>query len=309
MKNSSIKCAVCSVRLTPIVFILAMVLALASVPYAIGQTFTTMTNVFTTTGLYTSNVYSTYTVGTTTETAVSANTFVSTADTISPAPAGRFCVYDSWNITVSPGTTEVTGTIGPPSGEIDFLVMNDNQYNDFSHYGGCAGPWDAEVAVYSLTSTYSLDWKNPPAGWYYFIFFNEKTGPSSGTVVTPFVLVATFNQVQTSTVYNVVTNQVAGSATQTVTSLQVTQAPTGIGIGSGLNPEIVIGIIIVLLVVVVALYFVKSRPKPEGGTRVSEEQRATVTQRRTDDKQFCLGCGKPLPVGSKFCNKCGAAQE
>jgi ribosomal protein L40E len=189
--------------------------------------------------------------------------------------------------------------------------MNQNQYYDLKHYGSCEDvqSWAAEVAVYGLTSTYSLDWTNPPAGWYYFMFLSEAVGAYHATVYTPFVLVATFNQVETSTVYNVVTNQVTGSATQTVTSLQVTQVAPGIGVGSGLNLEIVAGIIIVVLVVIAALYFVKSRPKPEGGTRVSEEQRATVTQRRTDDKQFCLGCGKPLPVGSKFCNKCGAAQE
>jgi ribosomal protein L40E len=293
-------------QLTPIIFIFAMVLAVASVPYAIGQTFTTMTNVFTTTGLYTWNVYSTNTVGTTTETVVSANTIASTTDKIQPGGSRLECYYDYWNITISPGTSELTGTIGPPSGQIDFYIMNQNQYYYFEH-GSCEDTYPGEVAVYHLTSAYSLDWKNPPAGWYYLIFFSEKFGPNVSTVYTPFVLVATSNQVQTSTVYNVVTNQVTGSATQTVTSLQVTQlAP---GVGSGLNLEIVAGIIIVVLVVVAALYYVKSRPKPEGEIRVREEQRATVTQRRTDDKQFCLECGKPLPVGSKFCNKCGATQE
>jgi hypothetical protein len=265
---------------------------------------------FTTTGLYTSNVYSTYTVGTTTETAVSANTFVSTTDTIPKPPKSYGCEFDWLNITISPGTSEVTGTIGPPSSKIDFFIMNQNQEHDFKQYTECGEPipyLSAEVAVYGLTSTYSLDWTNPPAGWYYFIFFNEALGLNTVTVVTPFVLVATYNELQTSTVYNVVTNQVTGSATQTVTSLQVTQVAPGIG--SGLNSEIIAGIIIAVLVVIAALYFIKSRPKPEGGARVWEKQRATVTQRRTGDKAFCLECGKPLPVGSKFCNKCGAAQE
>jgi len=280
-----------------------MVLAVGSVPYAIGQTLTTITNVLTTTGFYTSNVYSTNTVGTTTETVVSENTFLSTTDTIQKAPASYFCTLDSWNITVSPGTTEVTGTIGPPSSQIDVMIMNQNQYYDFSHYGGCGGPWSAEVAVYGLTSTYSLNWNNPPPGWYYLVFLNEKTGLANTGVVTPFVLVATLNQIQTSTVYNVVTNPVSGAVTQTVTSLQVTQVAPGIGLGSGLNLEIIAGIIIVVLVVVAALYFVNSRPKSEGG-----KQEATQ-RKKTDDELFCSNCGKPLPVGSKFCNKCGATQE
>ena len=85
-------------RLTALVFVFVMVLAVGSVPYAIGQTLTTITNVLTTTGFYTSNVYSTNTVGTTTETVVSENTFLSTTDTIQKAPASYFCTLDSWNI-------------------------------------------------------------------------------------------------------------------------------------------------------------------------------------------------------------------
>jgi ribosomal protein L40E len=310
MKNPSIlTVGFVHLRLTPIIFIFAMVFAVASVPYAIGQTFTSMTNVFTTTGLYTSNVYSTNTVGTTTQTIVTSNTFASTTNTISQV-GGHHCFFDYWNVTIDPGTLDVTGTIGPPSSKIDFFIMNQNQYFDFDHSTCGAAPYSAEVAVYGLTSTYSLDWNNPPPGWYYFIFSSETFGTAAqGTITTPFVLVATFNQVQTSTVYNVVTNQVSGAETQTVTSLEVTQVPPSIGIGSGLNLEIIGGIIVVVLVVVAALYLVKSRPKPEGERGAREERRATVTQRRTDDKQFCLECGKPLPVGSKFCNKCGAAQE
>ena len=289
-------------RLTALVFVFVMILAVGSVPYAIGQTLTTITNVWTTTGFYTSNVYSTNTVGTTTEMVVSENTFVSTTDTLVPAQGTHECYFDHWNITVNPGTLEITGTIGPPSEKIDFFIMNQNQFYDFWHYGGCtSGPFSAEVAVYGLTSTYSLDWTNPPPGWYYFIFYSEAVGTNLVTVITPFVLVATYNQAQTSTVYNEVTNQMTGTETQIVTSLQATQVASSIG--SGLNLGIIAGIVVVVVVLVAALYFVKSRPKSQGG-----KQEATL-RKKTDDESLCSNCGKPLPVGSKFCNKCGATQE
>jgi hypothetical protein len=104
-----------------------------------------------------------------------------------------------------------------------------------------ATPYAAEVAVYDLTTTYSLDWRNPPVGWYYFIFSSETA--MNPIILTPFVLVATFNEVQTSMVLNTVTSQISGTATQTITSIQVTEASTGIM--SGLNTEIVRVIVIV----------------------------------------------------------------
>jgi len=196
-----------SKRVWYVVTLLVLVLVGGALLYSFNSTLTPSGNsAGSSTGVYPSNVYSTSTIGTTTETVVSESTLMSTTDTISKAPTTYSCEYDYWNITVSLGTTEITGTIGPPSSQIDFMIMNQNQYYDFSHYGGCAGPWSAEVAVYGLTSTYSLNWNNPAPGWYYFIFFNEKIGLASSNVYTPFVLIATVNQVQTSTVVNVVTN-------------------------------------------------------------------------------------------------------
>jgi len=291
------RCRGCSLRLTPAIFVLTIVLSLASVPYAIGQTLTTLTSRFTTTGVYTTNVYSTNTVGSTTITVESLNTFISTADTIS-AGAARFCTFDYWNITIDPGTTAVTGTIGPPSSPIDFFIMNQAQYDYFDHSSCDTSSYPAEVAVYSVTTTYSLNWQNPPTGWYYFIFFTESV--HNPTVVTPFVLVAMNNKVQTSTILNTVTNQVTGVASQTLTSVQVTEASTGVL--PGFSPDLIAGIIVVVLIVVVTMYLAKSRTRQEGKPITSAAQ-------PTGDKLFCLNCGKPLPVGSKFCNKCGTEQE
>jgi hypothetical protein len=196
-----------------------------------------------------------------------------------------------WNITIDPGTSEVTGTIGPPSNKIDFFIMNQQQYHDFRH-SACDEIYTAEIAKYSLTSTYSLDWKNPQPGWYYFIFSSNDVG-THPTVTTPFILVATYNQAETSTVYNVATNVVTVSGTQTLTSSQVTQVPTGTGLS--LDPTLVAGLVIVVIAICGALYFVKSRQGKKQG--------------KVEGKAFCLNCGEELPRGSKFCNKCGSKQE
>jgi len=283
-------------RFSTLLLILSIVFAIASIPSSASQTFTTETNVMTTTGLFTSAVYSTNTVGTTTQTIVSSNTFISTTDILA-SNAGRVCTYDPWNITVDPGTIEVTGTIGPPSSRIDFYIMNQNQFYAFSNSLCGNIPYAAEVAVYGLISTYSLDWKNPPTGWYYFIFSSTTLGASVPKVTTPFVLVATFNQEQTSTVYNMVTNQVALTATQTVSSTQITQAVTGLNFG--VDPTIIVAIVVVVIVIIAALYVVRSRPKV----------RKSRAKSSTSNGQFCLNCGKALPTGSKFCNKCGTPQE
>ena len=248
----------------------------------------------TTTGLFTSTIYSTNTVGTITQIIVSSNTFISTTDTIAKAVLAH-CTFDDWNITIDPGTTEVTGTIGPPSSTIDFYIMNQNQFSNFNHSACGNTPYAAEVAVYDLTSTYSLDWKNPPTGWYYFIFSTETSGNSA--IATPFVLVATLSQEQTSTVYNVVTNQVPLTATQTVSSTQVTQVATGLSFG--VDPTIIAAIVVVVIVILAALYFVRRRP------RVKESRTASSTFNR----QFCLNCGQTIRTGSKFCTKCGSPQE
>lgn len=283
-------------RFSTLLLILSIVFAIASVPSTASQTFTTVTDVLTTTGLLTQTVYSTNTIGTTTQTIVSSNTFISTTDTIGNSGT-HICTFDYWNITIDPGTIDVTGTIGPPSSKIDFYIMNQKQFSDFNHSECGNTPYVAELAVYDLTSTYSLDWKNPPTGWYYFIFSSTTLGASVPKVTTPFVLVATFNQEQTSTVYNMVTNQVALTATQTVSSTQITQAVTGLNFG--VDPTIIVAIVVVVIVIIAALYVVRSRPKV----------RKSRAKSSTSNGQFCLNCGKALPTGSKFCNKCGTPQE
>jgi hypothetical protein len=133
-----------------------------------------------------------------------------------------YCNWDYWNLTVNPGTSEITGTIGPDNTRIGFYIMTQQQYNDFKNSvaGDCAGPWNGDVVVESLTSAYALNWTNPPPGSYYVVFFNYG---SSFPITTPFFLVATSAQEQTSTIYSVAAAGVTVPTTETMTSLQVSQ--------------------------------------------------------------------------------------
>jgi hypothetical protein len=281
-------------RLITALLILIIVLGGASFPSALSQAFTTVTNTLTTTNVITSNAYSTNTIGTVTQTVLTMNTFVSTEDTIQKPAGSSGCYYGWWNITVDPGTTEVTGTIGPPSSQIDFYIMNPQQYVLFSHESCDQGPYDAQVASYGLTSTYSLDWKNPAPGWYAFVFSTTSIGAAGFTITTPFTLVASFNQAETSTEYNVFTNQVTLQNTQTLTSVQVSQV-SGL-LSSPIGPTTLVIAVVVVVAVVAALFFVRSRQGKQTKTKIGGQT-------------FCINCGKELPLGSKFCNKCGSSQE
>jgi len=246
-------------------------------------------------------------VGTTTITAASNSTIISnTINTVSVF-GPNYCSWSYWNITIEPGTSEVSGTIGPSSYKIGFYIMNHQQFTDLKSEASvdCSGPFPGEVVVESLTSAYSLDWANPPAGSYYVVFFNS--GGASFPIATPFFLVATSAQEQTSTIYSVAAAEVTVPATETVTTAIVQQLAQPGNI-SGLNPEIIGGIIVAVVAVAAALYFVRSKQrKPVEGTRVYDQ--ATVTLRQESDKKFCINCRKQIPAGSKFCNECGADQD
>jgi ribosomal protein L40E len=181
--------------------------------------------------------------------------------------------------------------------------MNQQQYHLFNRSECGNTPYAAEVAVYGLTSMYSLDWKNPPPGWYYFIFSTE--APGNSAITTPFVLVATFNQAETSTEYNVVTNQVTLQNTQTLTSVQVSQVSS---LTTPAAPTILVIAAVIVVAVVAALFLVRSR-KGKPPRSVEAKKLDSTTKKAVSGKAFCIECGNALPLGSKFCNKCGTSQE
>ncbi|HKM75402.1 MAG TPA: zinc-ribbon domain-containing protein [Candidatus Bathyarchaeia archaeon] len=81
-------------------------------------------------------------------------------------------------------------------------------------------------------------------------------------------------------------------------TLNATSAPSGINAWT-------FGIVSLVIIIFVAVWIIagkkpipplqqQSPPQPKEPTKIA--------------KQFCVNCGSTLPVGSKFCNKCGAQQ-
>jgi hypothetical protein len=181
-----------------------------------------VTSIFTSIGVLTSNSYSTGMVGSSTVTANMTSTMLSAINTATVYGITH-CQWDWWNITVSPATAVITGTIGPSSASESFYILTPAQFSDFqSANSECGGYQGGEIEVGSLTAPYSLNWMNPPPGLYYVMFY-VPMGSSSFPVATPFTLVAISSQAQTSTIYSVSAVQVMESVTQTITSLQTSQ--------------------------------------------------------------------------------------
>jgi len=212
-------------RFSTILFVCVILVSIATLPSVSSQTFTTLTSIFATTGVFTSTSYATAVVGSTTLTATTNSAMISTTYTL--AVYGKdYCNWENeLNITVSVGTTQITGTIGPSSASESFYILTQQQYNDFvrAQQAGCNGYEGGEVDAGSLASAYTLDWANPPPGFYYVVFYED-----SGTfpITTPFFLIATSAQAQTSMIFSVGATQVSAPTTETLTSLQVSQIPT-----------------------------------------------------------------------------------
>ena len=200
-----------------------IVLSIATIPSVLSQTATTVTSILTTTGAFTWTSFSSTVVGTATIISNQTSAIISSTTNTVAVMGPNYCTWSYWTISVLPGTSEVTGTIGPSSFRIGFYIMNPQQFGNLRTEvsASCSGPFTSEVAVESITSTYSLDWQNPAAGSYYVVFFNS--GGSSFPITTPFFLVATSTQEQTSTIYSATGAEVTGPTTQTITSLQTSQ--------------------------------------------------------------------------------------
>jgi hypothetical protein len=276
-------------RLVTVLLILVMAMTLASFPAAESQVSTTITNLSTATTVVSQASYSTNTIGLTTASGLSTNTFASDTLTLQAGNA-RFCFFNYFNVTIDPGTTEILGSIGPPSTSFDFYIMNQAQYAEFNH-SECGETHAAVVSKYAITSIYDLDWKNPSPGWYYFIF--SEPDVKNPTVTIPFIIWATLGTVSTSTLFATQTNQIAVTEAQTYSQVLVTQVSNAFAI----LPIWVIGIIVVLILGAM-LYFLF---RWNIGRRNVE--------RGTKRRLICKECGNALPARFRYCNKCGALQD
>jgi zinc-ribbon domain len=300
-KLSRVNCPmILKVALVTGLILVVSVLALgASFPQVVSQALTTVT----TSKLATENVYSTERMGVTTQTATVTSVFLSLTDSV--GGQGPYCFFDNTGLDIPAGTVAITGTIGPASTwsiepakitPIDFYIMTYAQFNEFQG-GSCRTSYDAVVKVHNLMSTYSLNWKNPLPGVYEVVVFNEAVRTS---FTVPIMIDIVGAHEQTSPAYFVVT----GERTLSVPVTYVTTVQAGtLGLGS-YSIAGVVGVVVVVAFVVAIIAF---------GHKLSRKHEAEPSEPEhviaTSDKQFCLECGAPLTLGSKYCNKCGAKQE
>jgi len=215
-------------------------------------------------------------------------------------------------VTIDPGTTEVFGTIGPASGYVFpanspstvrfyFAIVTKEQYDIATVSHGC-GRFPFGIVHEVVTLSYSLDWKNPTPGLYYFIFQGlddhiSWNYPQFHSGVTIPIIISLSN-LTTSTMYTVIANSVTLTATQTVTSERVT---TVSGVLDLLTSPLVVGVT-VIVATVVALFYSKTR-KSDALPR--DEQLKLIQTESKKTEMFCNQCGAIIPRDSKFCEECG----
>jgi hypothetical protein len=212
-----------------------------------------------------------------------------------PAVQPRHCWYDYTYGPLSAGER----LVGKVTSEIpiDFFVMSTDQYNAFSH-GSCDQDYSAYVKVSGVKS-YSLNWVVPADGDYYFVFFNNPAGSLATSKATgSFSLQFAYGQLATSTIYSQEGTTIQSVTTRTMSSIYYSTVQNPLeGITSPFS-LIIIGVIVGVIGVAAAVAITKR-----------SKTRETRRPSKPSSKTFCMNCGAELPPNSKFCNKCGSAQN
>jgi len=105
----------------------------------------------------------------------------------------------------------------------------------------------------------------------------------------------------------------AASSYATTPYTTTSEAPSTLTV----SPNVSLGVIAVTLAAILAIgaviyYWPRRTETAKGPADVEPVRPEPFTHeipKITRDKQFCIECRTELPVGSKFCNKCGAKQE
>jgi hypothetical protein len=259
-----------------------------------SQSLTTITSWTTVTGQVTSTSYRTFAVATTSVTSTSTATHNYTF-TI-PAQLARHCYFTYWNATFRAGD-RVVGKVIVVSNTIDFYIMSNAQLQSFNH-----SPCDEEGTGYVKAldiKSYVVDWVVPADGEYNLVFFSYSPSVSKPKITGFFAVQYMHSQLVASTVYSQTGATTVSTSTRTLTSVyySTVQNPLG-GIASPLS-LIIVGVIVGIIVVVVAVVAFPKRRKGPGAKPLETKEQ----------KRFCINCGAELPANSKFCNKCGSAQN
>jgi hypothetical protein len=220
------------------------------------------------------------------------------------AYCGRFDVY---HLSLDPGQVHVSYHTDSVYHQVDFWMMNDEDYTRWSNIHQCTGLRDYQGLrkpfVAKLDSSgYEFTTEVSSAGVYYFGFLNKNKYPITVTLsVDAGLQTSEVTLTRTTIVYS---TQAGPYVTEQVT---VSTRPVGFGLlfyaGIGLIAVAVIGL---------AISRVKkaapgtappsaSVPVVHAGPVVSPPPAPTTGK-------FCINCGAPLPAHAVFCNKCGSKQ-
>lgn len=289
-----------------------MLLVLSAVPLLVTQTvssqsLTTITSWTTVTNQSTSTSYSTFVVATTTQT--STVTMTSIHSFSLPAADPQHCYYNYAQGTFKAGD-RLVGLV-TSSTAIDFYLMSTDQFSKFPKVCGRTVSSFIDGA-YSAVS-HSFDLVVSADGVYYFVMDNYGAfGSSQGGAEATGVLKLQYpgSQSVTLTLYSTlngsnvfVNTQTSGSpyySTVTQPFAWITENPV----------YLILGIVIVVSIVIVGALVVSglrmSRPT---AVKAKRQVKVEATKKAEKETQFCMNCGAELPLKSKFCNKCGSAQD
>jgi len=89
-------------------------------------------------------------------------------------------------------------------------------------------------------------------------------------------------------------------------SLQMPQPPQTTTVSQTNNTQLALALAIIAAVVLGVLFLYTRR---RGQPKVTKAEKVdSKTKKAASGKNFCIECGKELPIKSKFCNNCGTKQ-
>jgi ribosomal protein L40E len=139
-----------------------------------------------------------------------------------------------------------------------------------------------------------IDWTAPASG-HYSILVEVFSG-------APVTVTAAPTETNAETLYQTGYNTGITTISQTYQTLEpVSSFPQ--------DTALILIAVIVALAIGGYLAFRLKKGKPELPHPLESPAPTNLETQKVTDKQFCTECGTSLPMGSKFCNKCGSKQE
>ena len=249
---------------------------------------------------------------------------------IIPGASSGICNYAATMMPVTTGDI-LTGSLSSDNpGGVAFAIMSTNQYalGFLDPALNPGAPPRSGVSVFQKHTctglagsseyhnegqSFQFQWTASAPDAYYLVMLNPNSAPNTVTLSVNRITTgggigysrtgSTNSPTSHTSVYSSATESPTTSATSTpstISPLTLSFDPMYVAIGVG-----------VVVLVVFLLWQVRSSSRRKLSPQVSapsEKQQTAQVTREGLQKQFCLNCGRQIPLGSRFCGKCGAAQ-